>query len=122
MNLSLDMDEAIETLGTVGDTTTLLEADDEERSSRPEVATDTYAVNAVVTDASGTQLTAVTGTVTSTDSNPTLALDLGTTTGAASISVTVVDEAGNSLALGPYAVNVDLEAPTIAITDPVWVG
>ena len=82
MNLSLDMDEAIETLGTVGDTTTLLEADDEERSSRPEVATDTYAVNAVVTDASGTQLTAVTGTVTSTDSNPTLALDLGTTTGA----------------------------------------
>ena len=63
--------------------------------------------------------TAVTGTVTSTDSSPTLALDLGTTTGAASISVTVVDEAGNSLALGPYAVNVDLEAPTITITDPV---
>ena len=118
LNLIVDIDDAIETLGTVGDTTTLLEADDEERSSRPEVATDTYAVNAVVTDASGTQLTAVTGTVTSTDSSPTLALDLGTTTGAASISVTVVDEAGNSLALGPYAVNVDLEAPTIAITDP----
>ena len=60
MNLTLDMDEAIETLGTVGDTTTLLEADDEERSSsRPDVATDTYAVSAVVTDAGGTPLTAV---------------------------------------------------------------
>ena len=49
------MDETIETLGTVGDTTTLLEADDEERSSRPDVGTDTYTVSAVVTDASGTQ-------------------------------------------------------------------
>ena len=56
LNLIVDIDEAVETLGAAGDTTTLLEADDEERSSRPDVGTDSYTVNAVVTDASGTQL------------------------------------------------------------------
>ena len=116
--LTLDMDEAVETLGTAGDTTTLLEGDDEERSSRPDVGTDSYTVSAVVTDAGGTALEAVNGVVTAANSSPSLALDLGTISGAASIAVTVTDEAGNVANLGPYTVNVDLEAPTVAITIP----
>ena len=118
LTLTLDMDEAVETLGAAGDTTTLLEGDDEERSSRPDVGTDSYTVSAVVTDAGGTALEAVNGVVTAANSSPSLALNLGTVSGAASIAVTVTDEAGNVANLGPYTVNVDLEAPTVAITIP----